>query len=99
MSKQEVYDRDGGKCFFCGVALTFEKSTHEHILATQHGGNNSNANCTIACQPCNLEAGALPIVEKIKLREAKHINSTQIMPPLYFKVENGKLIKLTEVDI
>lgn len=91
MSKQEVYDRDGGKCFFCGIPLTFEEATHEHLVATSLGGTNHNANCTIACKPCNLAAGAMTVVDKVALREAK------LFPE--GKKKSGKKTVLTVGDI
>lgn len=71
MSKQEVWERDGKECFYCGVPLTIEAATHEHLLAKASNGTSSNANCTVACHPCNAEAGSLPIVDKVKLRDLK----------------------------
>lgn len=71
MSKEEVYKRDGGKCFYCGKELTLDESTHEHLLAKTHSGTNSNYNTTVACKSCNLEAGQLPVVSKVLLRETK----------------------------
>lgn len=71
MSKLEVYNRDGGMCFYCGKPITIEEATVEHLLATVHGGNNSVANTTVACTDCNGLAGARSIVEKIKLRDLK----------------------------
>lgn len=71
MSKREVYDRDAGKCFYCGKDISFEESSHEHILAKTHGGSDNNYNTTVACKSCNLEAGQLPIVKKVALREEK----------------------------
>lgn len=87
MGKQTVYDRDNKECFYCGKSLTFEEATHEHLLATSKGGDNSDANTTVACKDCNLAAGSLPIVEKVKLRDAKR------------GIENKKITTLTIGDI
>jgi 5-methylcytosine-specific restriction endonuclease McrA len=69
MGKPEIYKRDGGVCFYCGVHLTEEEASLEHLLSTTHGGNNDKNNLTIACKPCNLEAGAKSIVKKVKFRD------------------------------
>lgn len=82
MSKQTVYDRDGGECWYCGTPLTFEEATHEHILANTHGGTNGDFNTTIACKPCNIEAGALAIVDKVRLRETKRGQLTKKLTTL-----------------
>lgn len=69
MGKAEIYKRDGGICFYCGVHLTEEEASLEHLLSTTHGGNNDKNNLTIACKPCNLEAGAKSIVKKVRFRD------------------------------
>lgn len=69
MSKSEIYKRDGGFCFYCGVHLTEAEASLEHLLSTTHGGNNDKNNLAIACKPCNLEAGAKSVVKKVKFRD------------------------------
>lgn len=71
MGKQEIYDRDGGKCFYCGKEISFEKATLEHILALTHGGSNKSQNTTIACSGCNSWVGSKSIVAKIAYRDEK----------------------------
>lgn len=71
MGKQSIHDRDGNECFYCGKGLTLEEATIEHLIPLSNGGNNSDANLVLADKDCNMEAGALPIIEKVKLRESK----------------------------
>lgn len=71
MGKQAVLDRDGKECFYCGQELTFEQATVEHLIPLSNGGNNTDANLVLAHKECNMEAGSLPIIEKVKLRESK----------------------------
>jgi 5-methylcytosine-specific restriction endonuclease McrA len=70
MSHAQIYERDGGVCFFCGKTLSLEESTIEHLLAVAHGGKDNAYNLTIACQPCNRNSGAKAVIEKVKIREA-----------------------------
>lgn len=61
--------RDGHTCFYCQADFSAETPpTLEHILSITHGGTNNLANLCLACEPCNVAAGNLPIVEKLKLR-------------------------------
>lgn len=71
MSKQEVYKRDDGMCFYCAKTLTLDEATMEHLLAVVHGGSNKNENLVIACSGCNGDAGAKSVIAKVKLREAR----------------------------
>lgn len=64
--------RDGNQCFFC------EKDpeecgplTKEHFLARTHGGTDNINNLILACRDCNTEAAALPVTEKMRLRDRK----------------------------
>lgn len=61
--------RDGITCFYCGVEFTDEiPPTLEHILSIAHGGTNNIENLCLCCEPCNVAAGNLAIVDKMKLR-------------------------------
>lgn len=60
--------RDGPNCCYCGEPLGRD-ITEEHFLSRSHKGGNGLANLALAHGRCNKEAGNLPIIEKIKLRE------------------------------
>lgn len=98
MSKLEVYNRDGKQCWYCGIDLTFEQSTTEHLLATAHGGSKNNHNMTIACSPCNAEAGDLPIVEKVALRELKRQIVQAKLPKSYVISVGDVRIEVSEAN-
>jgi hypothetical protein len=44
------------ECCHCGVPLTMETATLEHIVPVVFGGGNGR-NLTLACSPCNWERG------------------------------------------
>ena len=69
--KGALLKRDGNCCFYCGEHFESDELTVEHILSRIHQGNNRIENKALACKECNQEAGHLPIVEKIKLRDLK----------------------------
>ena len=52
-----------GKCIFCDTKIVVElngetDATVEHILALNHGGDNSIENLALACYDCNSEKGS-----------------------------------------
>lgn len=66
--KAMLRERDGGKtCCYCGQFM--DKPTLEHFHAIAKHGTNHPDNCALACEPCNIAAGNLPIIEKIHLRD------------------------------
>ncbi|MEW5248889.1 HNH endonuclease [Microbulbifer sp. 2201CG32-9] len=67
--KQQLLNRDGDECFYCGQPLGSDV-TEEHLVALNQGGPNRLENLVLAHKPCNLKAGNLPVMEKVRLREA-----------------------------
>lgn len=63
---EELYERDGEICFYCGDILG-EDVTIEHILSIFHGGPSDLSNLCLTHKACNIKAGNLPLIEKIKL--------------------------------
>lgn len=50
--RQEVYDRDGGACVYCG---SVDDLTLDHKTPEMHGGDNSTDNLQTACRRCNAQ--------------------------------------------
>lgn len=53
--RQEVWDRDGGKCQKCGAKTNLQ---FDHVIPVSLGGANSAANLQILCESCNRLKGA-----------------------------------------
>lgn len=52
INRQEVYDKFGGKCAYCGTDLT--KGWHvDHIHPKVFGGSNEFENLNPSCKDCN----------------------------------------------
>lgn len=80
---KSVMARDGDGCFFCEGRLrrpyqhadlsdpTRTDATLDHFLPVSKGGPNNLHNYVAACRPCNAEADAMGIVEKVKFRDRK----------------------------
>ncbi len=53
--RADVFAKSGGKCHYCGIALTLDGKWHvEHALPRALGGLDEIANLFAACVPCNL---------------------------------------------
>jgi hypothetical protein len=67
--QQQLLDRDGNQCFYCGKEMADNDMTLEHLLSINHGGGNRMENLVLAHKECNKEAGHKSIIEKVKLRD------------------------------
>jgi len=48
--RQEVYDRDGGRCVACGSAFDLQ---YDHIIPLARGGSHTAQNLQLLCSACN----------------------------------------------
>jgi 5-methylcytosine-specific restriction endonuclease McrA len=55
--KLQIFQLSGGRCYWCGVSITRETSTVDHVLAVKHGGTQALHNLVAACYPCNSRKG------------------------------------------
>lgn len=69
VKSRTIRQRDGDACFYCGKSVSFEEESIEHFLPMTHGGTNHISNLALAHKKCNTDAGHLPIMAKIKLRD------------------------------
>lgn len=56
--KHKIFERDGGKCFWCTKALTLEDATLDHYIARANGGKNAQENLRLSCAHCNQKKAA-----------------------------------------
>jgi hypothetical protein len=72
--RQQVYDKTGGHCAYCGEPITIKQMQADHIAPfeyaeiVEHEGYNPNSidNFLPACRPCNYIKGSLPF-EKFRV--------------------------------
>lgn len=53
--RNEVWNRDGGRCRFCGKQEWLE---YDHIVPWSKGGPSTARNLQLLCQTCNRKKGA-----------------------------------------
>lgn len=49
--------RKGKECHWCGVELTLDTSTIDHVIPLHRGGLDNANNRVLACEPCNSKRG------------------------------------------
>lgn len=64
--KEALLRRDGSDCFFCGLPMTEEEATIEHLVPLSRRGPNTDENLALAHKTCNLAAGDAPLMHKIR---------------------------------
>ncbi len=51
--RQFVYERDGGKCQYCGQTTELFRCHCHHTLPLCEGGTNHPSNLKTLCSPCH----------------------------------------------
>jgi len=54
-TRRSVYEKQEGKCYYCGKPFPIEKMHADHILPWSKGGRTIEDNCCMACIECNLK--------------------------------------------
>jgi 5-methylcytosine-specific restriction endonuclease McrA len=58
--RQQIYARDGGRCVYCGVALTRSAFVSDHVVAYSKHGGTVVSNLAVSCARCNMAKQAMP---------------------------------------
>lgn len=45
-------------CKYCGIILTVETATIDHVIPMSKGGTNAKDNLVLSCQKCNSQKGS-----------------------------------------
>jgi 5-methylcytosine-specific restriction endonuclease McrA len=62
--KKSLANRDGGAlCHYCGQRHKLYDLTVDHVVPRSRGGSNHLFNLVLACRPCNLAKGSMPLEE------------------------------------
>jgi len=86
-SRENIYERDSGKCQFCGSRVPRIDATYDHVTPRCQGGKTTWENVVIACVPCNQrKGGRTPAQAGMRLR------STPVRPK---KLSNSWRVTLT----
>jgi len=56
-SRVNIYGRDRFSCQYCGVKLTINEGTYDHVLPRAQGGRTCWENIVTCCTDCNRDKG------------------------------------------
>lgn len=56
-NRSNVYQRDSGKCQYCGHKVPMRDFTYDHVTPRSQGGLTKWENIVVACVPCNQKKG------------------------------------------
>lgn len=68
--QQQIFNRTEGRCAFCGIGLTLQTVTWDHVTPRFYGGSNTVANLVAACRSCNTKKDDMSVEE---YRAAYHL--------------------------
>ena len=52
-TRQNVFERDGGKCMYCGEPVSRNKFTFDHVIPKSRSGKTNWSNIVCCCLKCN----------------------------------------------
>ena len=61
MRRDEIFERDGRRCVYCGEIFPVEELTLDHVQPRSRGGDGSEGNLVTACRGCNTRKGGAPV--------------------------------------
>lgn len=57
MKRSGIFERDGYRCVYCGLAFDASELTLDHVQPRVKGGDRSEGNLVTACRACNTLKG------------------------------------------
>ena len=73
-AKEFVMVKKDAKCIYCEGKLTLSNCTAEHIVPISKGGNNTQVNLMVCCQPCNSERGNTDFWTYLRMKNPRYKN-------------------------
>lgn len=70
LALSRMLKRKEPRCWYCMRLVDRSNASVEHLIARSIGGDNSRDNLRLACRPCNVRAGNLPLEEKMEMKRA-----------------------------
>jgi 5-methylcytosine-specific restriction endonuclease McrA len=73
---EELIERDGPSCVWCGREPWRRDLTLEHVVPRSRGGHTTPENAVVACRACNRRRGSRPVDAYVRdlLREGAGVD-------------------------
>src|SRR5271167_4440970 len=68
MTRDEIFQRDGCRCVYCGLTFEPDELTVDHVQPRVRGGDRSGGNVVTACAACNTAKGHLRVATYLATR-------------------------------
>ena len=90
-TRTRVFQKTGGKCFYCGCDLDFESYHIDHFIPKCRNGKGGD-NLVPSCKDCNLYKGKLSIEEfRNKIQSSIYSSIQGRIINKYFCLNNSKI--------
>lgn len=77
-TKKNIFNRDKGKCAYCGCKLNIKNATIDHVFPKSRGGKHEWMNVAISCLPCNnTKDNKTPEEANMRLRNKLYVPDLQ----------------------
>ena len=57
LTRRNIYERDNGKCQYCGKDISISQLTFDHVMPRSRGGLTTWENIVASCKDCNTRKG------------------------------------------
>jgi|SRR5919107_2637719 hypothetical protein len=76
----DLIERDGATCVWCGRELWRRDLTLEHVVPRSRGGHATRENALVACRRCNRRRGSKPVDAYVRdlLREGAEVDVSRL---------------------
>jgi hypothetical protein len=73
---EQLIERDGPSCVWCGRRLWRRDLTLEHVIPRSRGGHMTADNAVVACRSCNKRRGSRPVDAYVRelMREGARVD-------------------------
>ena len=82
--KRQLFDKQQGKCVYCGNVYQYDELQIEHMIPKALGGSDHIRNCQLACRHCNQAKGTMTDIE-FRKKHASYLpqqERTPAQPPI-----------------
>lgn len=91
-TRKNVYDRDKGKCQYCGRKISLKEMTYDHVHPQSKGGQACWTNIVCCCLECNSKKG-----DKLLHEVGIKILNKPIAPAIADSYQSGMIAKLKKI--
>jgi 5-methylcytosine-specific restriction endonuclease McrA len=92
LTVEELIERDGPACVWCGRELWRRDLTLEHVIPRSRGGHLVAENAVVACRSCNRRRGSKPVDAYVRelLREGADVRIATLDAALQRLAASGR---------